>query len=113
MDFQASDPVTQEEMPPVHPGDYLHRFKESCDAGGGDLGQPAPFNKGGLEIEYLRPYASAWDTILQGCSWAAQVAADLAREGHRVPGEQGRTPKTPTHALRQSDLVRWTAKALT
>lgn len=40
MDFQASDPVTQAEIPPVHPGDCLHRCKESCDAGGGDLGQP-------------------------------------------------------------------------
>lgn len=68
MDFPASDPVTQDEMLLVHPGDYLHRFKETSDAGGGDLGQLAPFSKGGFEIAQISAglARSAVDAVLAG-----------------------------------------------
>ena len=46
-------PATWKEMARVHPASYLSAFKAASDAGGGELGQRAPFGKGGFEIAAL------------------------------------------------------------
>lgn len=43
-------PASREDLLRIHPADYLDRFKAASDASGGDLGQLAPFSKGGYEI---------------------------------------------------------------
>jgi len=48
-----SEPVTREDLLRVHPANYIDRFKEVSDAGGGDLGELAPFSKGGYEIALI------------------------------------------------------------
>jgi len=45
-----SAPVTIEDLCRIHPRAYIDRFKATSDTGGGDLGQLAPFSKGGFEI---------------------------------------------------------------
>jgi acetoin utilization deacetylase AcuC-like enzyme len=46
----ACGPATREDLLRVHPAAYIDRFKAVSDAGGGDLGQLAPFSQGGFEI---------------------------------------------------------------
>ena len=46
-------PAAREDLLRIHPADYLDRFKAASDAGGGDLGQLAPFSRGGYEIACL------------------------------------------------------------
>jgi len=46
-------PVTEEDLRRVHPADFLARFKQLSDAGGGELGLRAPFGAGGYEIAAL------------------------------------------------------------
>lgn len=53
------EPATMEDLRRIHPDTYLDRFKATSDANGGDIGELAPFSKGGFEI--------------------AQVSAGLAR----------------------------------
>ena len=45
-----SPPATREDLLRVHPAAYLDRFKAASDAGGGDLGDVAPFSQGSFEI---------------------------------------------------------------
>jgi acetoin utilization deacetylase AcuC-like enzyme len=42
--------ATREDLLRIHPASYLDRFKAMSDAGGGDLGDVAPFTKGSYEI---------------------------------------------------------------
>lgn len=51
--MQSARPCTTEELARVHPMDYLNKFKEVSDAGGGELGRRTPFLKGGYEIAAL------------------------------------------------------------
>ncbi len=45
----AADPVSHAAMARVHTADYLTTFKETSDAGGGELGRRTPFGPGGYE----------------------------------------------------------------
>lgn len=49
----AASPASIDDLCRVHPRDYIDRFKAASDAGGGDLGQLAPFSRGGFEIAQL------------------------------------------------------------
>ncbi len=51
--LRKATPATWDEMARVHPASYLSAFKAASDAGGGELGQRAPFGKGGFEIAAL------------------------------------------------------------
>ncbi len=42
-----------EDLNRIHPADFLKRFKEVSDAGGGELGLRTPFGQGGYEIAAL------------------------------------------------------------
>jgi acetoin utilization deacetylase AcuC-like enzyme len=48
-----AEAATLDDLLRIHPRDYLDRFKATSDAGGGDLGQLAPFSQGGYEIALL------------------------------------------------------------
>jgi acetoin utilization deacetylase AcuC-like enzyme len=50
LDFQSATAVQFEDLLRIHSADYLNRFKAMSDAGGGDLGEQAPFGLGGYEI---------------------------------------------------------------
>ncbi|MBL6749122.1 MAG: class II histone deacetylase [Nevskia sp.] len=45
-----AEPATIEDLLRVHTRDYIDRFKAASEAGGGDLGQLAPFSRGGFDI---------------------------------------------------------------
>nr|WP_047166163.1 class II histone deacetylase [Sphingomonas sp. Y57]AEO21835.1 propanil hydrolase [Sphingomonas sp. Y57] len=64
----AGEPVTVEDCLRIHPADYIRRFKEASDAGGGDLGMLAPFSKGGFEIALMSAglARAAIDDVLTG-----------------------------------------------
>ncbi len=53
LDMRSADPASFEELLRVHPEHYLTKFKETSDAGGGELGHHAPFAQGGYEIAAL------------------------------------------------------------
>ena len=46
-------PASMEELGRVHTDRYLRAFKDASDKGAGDLGDHAPFGKGGFEIAQL------------------------------------------------------------
>lgn len=48
--LQSAPPAGREDLLRVHPAAYLDRFKAASDAGGGELGLRAPFQRGGYEI---------------------------------------------------------------
>lgn len=45
--------ATEEDLARVHPRSYLDEFRKLSDAGGGDLGEVAPFGRGSYEIAKL------------------------------------------------------------
>lgn len=49
----SAAPATREDLLRIHPASYLDRFKALSDAGGGEIGHHAPFQKGGYEIAAL------------------------------------------------------------
>ena len=51
--LQSAPPAGREDLLRVHPAHYLDRFKAVSDAGGGELGHHAPFQRGGYEIAAL------------------------------------------------------------
>lgn len=51
--MRSADEATREDLMRVHPAEYLDRFKEMSDAGGGEIGLRTPFGKGGYEIAAL------------------------------------------------------------
>jgi acetoin utilization deacetylase AcuC-like enzyme len=61
-------PATIEDVCRVHPRSYIDEFKRVSDAGGGDLGQLAPFSAGGFEIALLSCglAIAAVDDVLSG-----------------------------------------------
>lgn len=60
--------ATEEDLLRVHTRDYLRRFKAASDAGGGDLGELAPFGRGGYEIARLSAGLAigAADAVVRG-----------------------------------------------
>ena len=53
LEMRHADPATWEDLVRVHPQDFLRRFKDLSDQGGGELGLRTPFGKGGFEIATL------------------------------------------------------------
>lgn len=49
----SADPATEEDILRVHTPDYVRKFKELSDAGGGEVGAFAPFGAGSFEIAAL------------------------------------------------------------
>ncbi|MBY6090977.1 class II histone deacetylase [Maritimibacter alkaliphilus] len=60
--------ATREELERIHPAAFLDTFKETSDAGGGELGLRTPFGKGGYEIAALSAglAAASLRAILKG-----------------------------------------------
>ncbi len=53
IDIVDAPSATQEDLLRVHPQSYLDNFKQTSDAGGGELGPYAPFGPGSYEIAAL------------------------------------------------------------
>ncbi len=53
LDFRSAPMASDEDLLRVHPRAYLQRFKALSDAGGGELGDFAPFGPGSYEIARL------------------------------------------------------------
>lgn len=51
--IRSAPAATEEDLRRIHPADYLRRFKDMSDAGGGELGLRTPFGAGGYEIAAL------------------------------------------------------------
>ncbi|MEZ5716492.1 MAG: class II histone deacetylase, partial [Paracoccaceae bacterium] len=51
--MQSAAPATWSDMARIHPESFLTKFKETSDAGGGELGLRTPFLQGGFEIAAL------------------------------------------------------------
>lgn len=68
LSLPKAEPASREDLLRVHPAEYLDRFKAVSDAGGGDLGQLAPFSKGGYEIASISAGLgiAALDGVLSG-----------------------------------------------
>ena len=65
---RSAPAATDEDLLRVHPREYLRRFKAASDAGGGDLGELAPFGKGGYDIARLSAGLAigAADAVVRG-----------------------------------------------
>lgn len=63
-----ADPASREDLLRIHPAEYLDRFQAVSAAGGGDLGQLAPFSKGGYEIACISAglAVGALDAVVAG-----------------------------------------------
>lgn len=61
-------PAAMKDLLRIHPAHYLERFKQVSNEGGGDLGQLAPFSKGGFEIAQLSAglVIDAVDSVMSG-----------------------------------------------
>ena len=61
-------PASDDDLLRVHTRDYLQRFKVLSDADGGELGQRAPFGKGGYEVaaQAAGLITQALDDVLNG-----------------------------------------------
>ncbi len=68
LDIRSAEMASREDLLRVHPADYLDRFKALSDAGGGQLGVPAPFSSGGYEIAALSAglACAAMDAVWRG-----------------------------------------------
>lgn len=68
MTVATAEPATREDMLRVHTARYLDEFKRTSDAGGGDIGDFAPFIGGGFEIAALSAglAMSAIDRVVAG-----------------------------------------------
>ena len=53
LDMRRAAPASWEDLARVHPEEFLKRFKDMSDMGGGELGLRTPFAKGGFEIAAL------------------------------------------------------------
>ena len=51
--ISSADPPSKADLLRVHPAEYLQKFKDLSDAGGGELGLRTPFGPGGYEIAAL------------------------------------------------------------
>src|SRR5262245_50284279 len=68
LDVLSAPLASEDDLRRVHPDSYLRRFKEVSDAGGGDLGEQAPFGRGSYEIARLSTglVCAAVDSVLRG-----------------------------------------------
>ncbi len=68
VDVRSAAAVSEEELLRVHPAGYLRQFRLLSEAGGGDLGQLAPFGRGSYEIARLSAglVAAAIESVLTG-----------------------------------------------
>ena len=68
LDVRSAPMATEAELRRVHPQSYLDRFKALSDAGGGDLGEVAPFGPGSFEIARLSTglAIAALSSVLRG-----------------------------------------------
>ena len=68
LDVHSAAAVTLDDMLRIHPRHYLSQLKEVSDAGGGILGDNAPFGPGSYEIAMLSAglAAAAVDDVLAG-----------------------------------------------
>lgn len=68
VDFRSAPMATEEDLLRIHPRSYLNRFKALSDAGGGELGDFAPFGPGSYEIARLSAGMAlhAIDSVLAG-----------------------------------------------
>ncbi|MBZ0127880.1 MAG: class II histone deacetylase [Rhodobacteraceae bacterium] len=53
LDCRSAPEATNEQLARVHPEAFLATFKQTSDAGGGELGLRTPFGRGGYEIAAL------------------------------------------------------------
>ncbi len=53
LEVQSAREASFDDLARVHPPEYLRKFKEMSDAGGGEIGLRAPFAQGGYEIAAL------------------------------------------------------------
>lgn len=68
IDLRSAPMATVEDLLRVHPQSYLEKFKALSDAGGGELGDFAPFGRGSYEIAKLSAglAVAAVDSVLSG-----------------------------------------------
>jgi acetoin utilization deacetylase AcuC-like enzyme len=86
--IRSAPEATREQLLAIHPESYIDEFKKTSDAGGGELGMFAPFNKGGYEIACLSAglAVEAVDTVMRG---DAKNSYALCRPaGHHCLAEQ-------------------------
>ncbi|CAI2122380.1 class II histone deacetylase [Serratia quinivorans] len=64
----SAELATDEDLLRIHPADYLQRFKQLSDNGGGMLGEEAPLGPGSYEIAKLSAglASAAVEAVLQG-----------------------------------------------
>lgn len=53
LDMSSAPAAADDDLRRIHPAHYLDAFKRASDAGGGDLGELAPFGRGSYEIAAL------------------------------------------------------------
>jgi acetoin utilization deacetylase AcuC-like enzyme len=53
LSMPESSPATIDDLLRVHSRDYIERFKQVSDAGGGEVGFVAPFNRGAFEVALI------------------------------------------------------------
>ena len=68
LDVRSAPEATREQLLRVHPEHYLNTFKDLSDDRGGELGDCAPFAKGGYELAALSAglCIAAVDAVLTG-----------------------------------------------
>jgi acetoin utilization deacetylase AcuC-like enzyme len=68
LDVRSAEMVSDEDLQRVHAAGYLQQFKALSDAGGGDIGEVAPFGPGSYEIAKLSAglVKAAMDSVLAG-----------------------------------------------
>ncbi len=82
--------ATEEDLARVHPRSYLDNFKKLSDAGGGDLGEVAPFGRGSYEIAKL---SAGLAIAAVDCVWRGEFTNAFAMS--RPPGH---------HCLREHSM---------
>ncbi|MGC4029897.1 MAG: class II histone deacetylase [Steroidobacteraceae bacterium] len=85
---QSAAPADESDLLRVHEAQYLQRFRQVSDAGGGDLGQLAPFGCGSYEIAKLSAglVLAAADAVLAG-RYANAYAMSRPPGHHCLAGE--------------------------
>jgi acetoin utilization deacetylase AcuC-like enzyme len=68
LDVRSAAPATEADLLRVHGAHYVRQFKELSDAGGGELGETAPFGAGSYEIAQLSTglAMAAMDSVMRG-----------------------------------------------
>ena len=68
LDVRSAPMVSEEDLLRVHSAEYVKQFKALSDAGGGDLGEVAPFGPGSYEIAKLSTglVKAAMHSVLNG-----------------------------------------------